>query len=112
MPPSRPPIKGGSLGYLQPYFSIYSTYTMLPPSLVRLISTAPFHFVKNLVSKAASHPQPQSLALQVQDVSFLVNAYSTVYGTPVISGGQLSPDAPDLFNKVSWTPPRDLTALA
>jgi len=96
-------------GFLQQYFSIHSTHTMLPLSLVRSISTAPFYSVKDLFSGAASHLQSRPLLLQ--DVYFLVNVYSNVYGTPVMSGGQSSPDAPDLFNNVSPPPRQAATAL-
>jgi serine/threonine protein kinase len=58
--------------------------------------TALFDFLKNLISNAASHLQPQPLALQ--DACFLINVYSYVYGIPAVSVGQLSPGAPDLFN--------------
>jgi serine/threonine protein kinase len=64
-----------------------------------------------LVSNAASHLQPQPLALQ--DVGFLANVYSYVYGIPAVSFGQLSPDAPDrLNNRVIKTHRRDTKSAA
>jgi len=76
-----------------------TTLTVLHTMKLWFTLAAPFDFVKNLVSQAASHRQPQPLA--PQDACFLVNVYSYVYGIPAVSVGQLSPDAPDLFNNVS-----------
>ena len=86
-------IKGDSFKKdLQPHPALTVQHTTKP----RFI----FDFVKNSISKAASHLQPQP-SLALQETCFFLNVYSRVYGIPPVSVGQLSTDASDLFNNVS-----------